>query len=1081
MSQTLTTRQEYSARFAELYSQLNPEQQQAVDAIEGVVMVLAGPGTGKTQLLAMRIANILQRTHMDPWNILCLTFTESGVVAMRERLLSIMGEAAYYVRIHTFHSFCNEIIQEHPDVFARARDWQPLSEVERVQLLESLLQELPGTSPLKPFGSPYLYVRDIGGNLQALKQENISPAQLLGLLDSIEQYLTATEQVVETFCQLKPSERSEARCEELKTALLAASVTVQLPVSLQDRLRSWFSLYEEKMVEAVTARAASSARTALKNDIKRWFLRMRRDLPKHKDLQQMYAQYQTALVEQGRYDYEDMIAQVISAWETRDALLAQYQERFQYVLVDEYQDTNGAQNNIVRLLGSFDEQPNVFVVGDDKQSIYRFQGASLTNMLEFYERYKDSVQVISLRDNYRSQPTILAAAGAVIEHNQETISKYIPGVTAELTARASYPSVPLEHHVFPSEAAEDAWVAERIAELIAGGVSPEEIAVIFRYHRDGEGILAAVRAQGVPVRLEAGEDALKDRFVQQLITLLAFIEEPDRDERVAAILHFDWLGFDSLEVIQVVHYASRQRLPILTVMQEAEHLEAAGVRGTEPWQAFVGRLGQWRALLHNATLQHFLQTVMQESGLLEYVVDQHECVAVLQHLTRMLEEAKQMNAANHNLSVSAFLAGLQLLQDHGLALTTRPWQVADQAVRLMTAHKAKGLEFSHVFVIRLVDKVWGNNPEPNRLALPAGLVRYDFVAAERNNEDERRLFYVAMTRARQALVLTQAYHTAAGRPTVPSIFANEIPLSWRTYVEQREEQAQEEKRLLRQLRPLPGASHQELQGWLKKQLQQHVLSVTHVNNYLACPRRFYIRNVLRMPQARTPYQALGTAVHEALDQRLRQYRQTHQAGSLEHVVGEFERSLGREILTKSEARDLSDVGSTLLRQYCAYYPLPHWSLVHGEYDFSSHGVVVDGIPLTGKIDKLQAEAERGEIADPWPTGTPVTVVDFKTGQPDGKRAALVSGGEYHRQLVFYKLLCDSSPQFTYQMVKGEIDFVQPNRRGQFIKKSIEITEEDLIRLREELKTVWREIQELRFLDPKAGCGSCEYCEYQPLL
>src|SRR3990167_3958925 len=132
------------------------------------------------------------------------------------------------------------------------------------------------------------------------------------------------------------------------------------------------------------------------------------------------------------YDYEDMISRCVAELKQNDALLAQYQEQFQYVLVDEYQDTNGGQNEVVQLLGSFDDSPNIFVVGDDKQSIYRFQGASLANMLSFYDRYKETVHVISLTENYRSQQTIIDAAGALIAHNTESLKAHIPGIIETL-------------------------------------------------------------------------------------------------------------------------------------------------------------------------------------------------------------------------------------------------------------------------------------------------------------------------------------------------------------------------------------------------------------------------------------------------------------------------------------------------------------------------------------------------------------------------------------------------------------------------------------------------------------------------
>ncbi|MBI3420977.1 MAG: UvrD-helicase domain-containing protein, partial [Candidatus Sungbacteria bacterium] len=226
-------RQESQTRFADLYLKLNAGQRRAVDTIEGPVMVMAGPGTGKTQVLAMRIANILQQTQMDPWNILCLTFTESGVVAMRQRLLSIIGTPAYYVKIHTFHSFCNEVISEHPELFHWTRGVKVISDIERVMLLRGIVDTLSARSPLKPFGSPYLYFRDIIGNIQDLKQEDISPAEFTDILQKLEKFVASVEGEFGKFVDLKPADRTGGACEAIHEVLIAAAKQAKLPDSMR--------------------------------------------------------------------------------------------------------------------------------------------------------------------------------------------------------------------------------------------------------------------------------------------------------------------------------------------------------------------------------------------------------------------------------------------------------------------------------------------------------------------------------------------------------------------------------------------------------------------------------------------------------------------------------------------------------------------------------------------------------------------------------------------------------------------------------------------------------------------------------
>jgi len=330
--------------FETFYSRLNPEQRLAVDTIEGPVMVLAGPGTGKTQTLAMRIANILQETEMDPWNILCLTFTESGVAAMRTRLLSILGTPAYYVRIHTFHSFCNDIIKEHPELFAQSSSWRMLSDVERVELIRELLDRLPGSSRLKPFGDPYLYLRDVSGNIKQLKQEDITPDAFKQGLTVIQSFTERTKKDTAAFFALKPKERTDAACESFFTALHHAAGEVHLPESLLSVMMRLYEHYRDHQAVAEDNRSQGKVRTAFKNSIKKWYDKLVTQLPRQMDMCVVYEGYQEAMRTRGRYDYEDMIMMVVSALKKNDELLASYQEQFQYILVDEYQDTNGAQN-----------------------------------------------------------------------------------------------------------------------------------------------------------------------------------------------------------------------------------------------------------------------------------------------------------------------------------------------------------------------------------------------------------------------------------------------------------------------------------------------------------------------------------------------------------------------------------------------------------------------------------------------------------------------------------------------------------------------------------------------------------------
>lgn len=332
--------------FENAFSRLNPAQRQAVELVEGPVMVIAGPGTGKTQVLTVRIAQILKTTDTSPSSILALTFTESAALNMRQRLLQFIGEAAYRVRIETFHAFCDDVIRTHPEYFSVRLDSQPLGDIEKFQIMEELLDTLP-LSAVRTVGSPYHYLSSIQKKISDLKREGVTPAKYAALVEA-EQELFAQE---------------------------------------KDGLK----------------------KTAL--------TKREKELAKMAELGVLFDAYQQQLLQRRRYDYDDMIRFVVEAFQAHEELLAEYQEKFLYFMVDEYQDTNASQNNVVRLLASYwGQQANVCVVGDPHQSIYRFQGASLENTLTFLDYYPQAT-VIFLDKGYRCPQPIYTAAAAVIANN----------------------------------------------------------------------------------------------------------------------------------------------------------------------------------------------------------------------------------------------------------------------------------------------------------------------------------------------------------------------------------------------------------------------------------------------------------------------------------------------------------------------------------------------------------------------------------------------------------------------------------------------------------------------------------------
>ncbi|HRO65652.1 MAG TPA: UvrD-helicase domain-containing protein, partial [Candidatus Dojkabacteria bacterium] len=388
-------------KFTEEYARLNKEQKEAVDTIEGPVMVIAGPGTGKTQTLALRIANILKITQVNPSNILCLTFTDNGAVEMLSRLTSFIGTDAYKVKISTFHSFCEFVMQSNLEKFPQLVDnSQSIDETDKIKIILEILSKLSVNDPLRNIKNEGLYAKDIIQSISKLKKEGISVEDLRIIIDKEKTYFEKTSEYYEEFLKLRSNTIKTEDVEKLRINLLDKA----------DKN----NIYTKGVIEILEEYTIED-RNQIKAGIKKIYTRLSSAnyFEKLESLLGIFEKYQNALLEKNQYDYEDMIMFVLEKLTQDEELLVSLQEQFQYILVDEYQDTNSAQNELIYLLSSYFESPNLFVVGDDDQSIFKFQGASLENILQFTKRFSNA-KIVTLRNNYRSQPNVLKASRDII-------------------------------------------------------------------------------------------------------------------------------------------------------------------------------------------------------------------------------------------------------------------------------------------------------------------------------------------------------------------------------------------------------------------------------------------------------------------------------------------------------------------------------------------------------------------------------------------------------------------------------------------------------------------------------------------
>lgn len=1020
------------SKFEEAYNNLNPQQKIAVDTIEGPVMVIAGPGTGKTQILAARIGKILLETDALPENILCLTYTDAGAIAMRRRLQQFIGADAYKVNIYTFHAFCNDVIQDNLSLFEK-NSLDAISELETMQLYKSLIDSFPKNHPLKRYrGDVYFETNNLRSLFSNMKREGWKPAFIIEKIDEYIGSLPTREEFIykRKYKQFNAGDLKQDKIDEEKERM-------------------------EKLRAAVNE----------------------------------FDRYQELMRKRNRYDFDDMINWVIRVFEENKNVLANYQEKFQYILVDEFQDTSGTQNRLVQLLINYWDVPNVFVVGDDDQSIYRFQGANVENMIAFAGKFSNDLKTVVLTSNYRSTQPILDISKTLINKNQERLVTQLPGLSKELLSsngrinQLKHPPVLQEYNSVKEEMA---GITNTIAALLSDGIAPGRIAVIYKENRYGEELATYFRLKGLPVYSKRSINLLQDPFVNKLVNLLRYLNaEHDTpyggDEMLFEILHYDFYTIPPIEIAKITvevntkkyngEQTSIRRLLADKSNAPAKDLFDTGLQqGLKNVSSIIEKL---IGAVPNVTLQQLFEQVIQDAGVLPYIMQHPKKIALMQLLTAFFDFIKEETSRDPFLTLAGLINIIDLMESEGIALPMQQVSGSDKGINLLTAHGSKGLEFEYVFFAGVNASSWEKKRKPGGgYKLPDTMFSQ---AAAADDEELRRLFYVALTRAETHLFVSYARYKNDGKEMEPSMFIAEIQEQHPEFSTEKmaiSEEALFEFQSLQFSAQAPEIDKAE-EDFITILLEKFVMNVTALNSYLKCPLQFYYQNLIRIPSGKNEATEFGSAVHYALEKLFTRMLE-HENKSfppVEEMIYNFNWYLSkhRENFTKEAYDRRKEQGDFVLRDYYNKYVSTWNKIIVVERNI--RGVVVNGVPLKGKLDKLEF------------TGKEVNVVDYKTGDIDNAKAKLKgpndkdpNGGDYWRQAVFYKLLIDNYQQKDWKVISTEFDFIEPDKKKEYRKEKIVITPADTETVKQQLTDTWNKIQARDFY---TGCGKedCHWCNF----
>lgn len=1030
------SRDQYQQRFEEVYNRLNERQREAVDNTEGPVMVIAGPGTGKTQILASRIGKILRDSDFLPQNILCLTYTDAGTVAMRKRLTDFIGPDAYRVNIHTFHSFCNEVIQDNLGYFEK-NSLDPISELEKIQLLKKLIDGFSKQNPLKRYrGDVYFDMNNLSNLFSTMKREGWTVDYIK---DAIKTYIDDLPNRDEFICKraTKNFKKGDIRTDK-----------IEIEVEKMARL--------EAAVE-------------------------------------QFIVFNSLMHAANRYDFDDMINWVIRAFEQHPNLLADYKERFQYILVDEYQDTSGTQNRLIQQLITGEELPNVFVVGDDDQSIYRFQGANIENMEQFAGGFAETLRTIVLTQNYRSVQNILDASMTLIDNNGNSrLVNQLPGLSKQLVSsndKLMHLNISPVIHRYNTPRDEMAGLTNTMVSLLEKGVPPGKIAVIYRENRFGEELAQYFRLKGLPFYSKRHVNLFENPFARKVLTILRYLAaELDTpysgDDLLFKIMHFDFYDIPPVEIakvsIRVAEKGYAEKSSIRQYLQEWQTTRNLTLFTEAPELAMMElskMMERWIKEAHNLTLQQLFASIISEGGILTHIMDSPEKMWLMKVLQALFDFIKEETRRNPDLGLVPFVEMVDLMEANKIPIPLVQVSGNEKGINLITAHGSKGLEFEYIFLAGTNSHLWEKKKKNN-----SGFSFPDTVfATQSTSTDEqelRRLFYVAITRAEKYLYISYPEFRLDGKPLEPSMFITEILEQHQLpneKVELSEEAvfAFESLHYSKQLAPEIARADQL---FIDNLLASFTMNVTALNNYLDCPLGFFYKNLVRIPTGRSENTEFGSAVHYALEKL---FQKMQEAGNntfpnREEFVKDFVWSMrrNRECFTRESFERRMEYGKEILTNYYDTY-IGTWNKIVS-VERNVRNIVVSGVPLKGKVDKLEFE------------GNQVNVVDYKTGdyekaikdykkfdRPNEKNP---NGGDYWRQAVFYKILLENYRSKSWQVASTEFDFVEPNKQKVYHKEKVFITADDIAAVTQQIVDTWTKIQNKDFY---TGCGKedCVWCNF----
>lgn len=1006
----------------------NSKQQQAIDILNGQVMLLAGPGTGKTFTVIHRIEKMLA-DGVEPSSILCLTFSDAAASEMRQRLIKKMGVVASAVDIYTYHSFCNDLIKTYPDKFEMTSGVKLITDAEKISIMKECIDDANLEFFVPSRADRYFFTKNFISYVEKLKTQRVSKDEYMACID--------------TNPMLMP------RYKELES-----------------------EIYEREQ-------AGNTKNKTRYNELEK----IKTNIEKAKELWTLFELYSTKMINKNLIDFSDMINLVLTSFEEDSQFLSEVSNKYKYFLVDEYQDTNDLQNQIIFNLLDGNDEKNIFVVGDDDQIIYGFQGAKSDNIENFLTKYPNTT-VICLEENNRSTQTILDFSNLIVNQDENRLEnnlyfkeKY--NISKKLTAKNPKIIVKdkkIKRIQFGEILQEFNYIVDDIKTLIESDFAPKtdedkidysQIAIISKKRAELQTFAELLKSKNIPFQIDEGKSIFA---IRSTILIYFYIKAMNNyltsSDKLFGLLLSEPFKIDQQDYNKILEekrlWKKDESSDFITLMRNLN-----GWKNPEKITKFLETFDYLQDYASSNNLRNTVVEIINRTGLLTYFYKSGKNRSEnLAGIRKIISEATDFQNSDSTKNLSDFVKYLDDCFENEIDINLDKDSVVQNAVQLMTYHGSKGREFEYVYLPNLISSNWEDFRMPGEYKLITEDVPDKDAAQAKKDSELLKLLFVGITRAKHTLTISFADSNNGKAQQITKYL--EPTANYDFDSEQFECSADDlTTEFYRSVSSDVFDNQKAFKNEIEERVKSVVLSPSRLNDYLSCPRKFFYVKVLGIDVEEADWDGanFGTLIHSLLERAVKVAKESAYP-TLEEILEKFRLGMdGMKFSSEAKKEKYFKQGQKLLTNYYPYFSQIPISRIT-DIEFSFYGVDIDGDFITGKIDRIEKNSD----------GT-FELYDYKTGNysSEKKIAPNEEKQNYFNQLCFYK--------YAYEKLTGnkvsKVGIIYVENHEKSVDKYL--TDDDMKYIETLIKDTYQNIKALKFNPIKEDKqGACKNCVYKQL-